>query len=130
MHRNTRLTTILRLLHGHPAMTAARLGHHCEASERTIFRDIALLRRMNVPVEGEAGVGFHFDHTAELGPVRLATDEAQALFDCGRRALGHASPSEAGPLFQAMTKLKAQLPDVLLEALALGPMRLTQETTR
>lgn len=122
MHRNHRLTEIVRILRSNSRTSAEQLAYHFQVSPRTIYRDIALLHRMNVPVVGEAGVGYHLDPQTELDGVQFTADELHAIFDSARKSLAVAEAREADAILRAMTKVKQVLPDVLLDALLEGPL--------
>ena len=124
MHRNHRLTEIVRILRSSSRTNAEQLAHHFNVSPRTIYRDIALLHRMNVPVVGEAGIGYHIDPRTPLDGVQFTADELHALFDSARKSLAVAGPRDADAILRAMTKVKQVLPDVLLDALLEGPLPL------
>ncbi len=128
MHRNHRLTEIVRILRASSRTSAEQLAHHFAVSPRTIYRDIALLHRMKVPVVGEAGIGYHIDPRAELDGVQFTADELHALFDAARKNLAAASSREADAILRAMTKVKQVLPEVLLDALLDGPLPLAVAT--
>ena len=124
MHRNHRLTEIVRILRSNARTNADQLAAHFQVSPRTIYRDIALLHRMNVPIVGEAGVGYHLDPGAQLDAVQFTADELQAMFESARHSLAAAEPRTADAILRAMTKVKQVLPDVLLDALLDGPLAL------
>lgn len=116
MHRNKRLTEIVRFLHAHEQANADQLAEHFQVSSRTIYRDVALLHRMGVPVVGEAGIGYHIDPAARLGSVEFTTDELEAMFQSAQRALATADPQTAAAILRAMTKVKDALPGPLTAA--------------
>ena len=58
MRRADRLFQILLLLGRERIKTARRLAEELEVSERTVYRDIADLAAIGVPIDGEAGVGY------------------------------------------------------------------------
>ena len=117
MHRNDRLTGIVVTLRTNARTTAEQLAHQFSVGARTIYRDIALLHRMGVPVVGETGVGYSIDPDMDIGAVALTAGEASALFECARAALGAADTRTTPVVLAAMGKLKQILPDVLVEAL-------------
>ncbi len=124
MHRNSRLTEIVRILRSNDRISAEQLAHHFNISPRTVYRDIAQLHRVGVPIVGEAGIGYHLDPQVELDGVQFTADELHALFDAARQSLAGASHREADAILRAMTKVKQVLPDVLLDALLEGPLPL------
>lgn len=125
MRRDTRLTETVRILRQSSRTSAEQLADRFGVSPRTVYRDIAMLHRMNVPIVGEAGVGYHLDAGAELDGVRFSADELHALFDSARQSLAVADARSATALLRAMTKVKAVLPDVLHDALLDGPLPLS-----
>ncbi|MCK5274489.1 MAG: HTH domain-containing protein [Alphaproteobacteria bacterium] len=56
MRRADRLFEIIQMLRtAHGPLTAAAIGEALEVTPRTIYRDIAVLQAMRVPIEGAAG---------------------------------------------------------------------------
>jgi predicted DNA-binding transcriptional regulator YafY len=80
MSRSARLLRLLQALRGrrHP-VTAARLAEGLEASERTIYRDVAELMAQGAPISGEAGVGYVLRPGLFLPPLMLSEDEVEAV---------------------------------------------------
>jgi predicted DNA-binding transcriptional regulator YafY len=62
----------------HP-MTAAQIAEMLEVTPRTIYRDIATLQSMRVPVEGAAGVGYIMRKGYDLPPLNFDVEEAEAI---------------------------------------------------
>ena len=59
MRRADRLFELIHLLRrARKAITAVQLAEALEVSPRTIYRDIAALMAMRVPLDGAAGVGY------------------------------------------------------------------------
>ncbi|MEN0065004.1 MAG: YafY family protein [Myxococcota bacterium] len=91
-------------------VTAKAIARHLEVSVRTVYRDVADLIANDVPIRGEAGVGYLLDSRGPLPPVQFDVEEVQALVLGARlverftdRALSIASRS-------ALDKLAAILP--------------------
>ncbi len=61
------------------AVTAHELSREFRVSVRTIYRDIASLRRQGIPIEGEAGVGYMLRDGYTLPPLAFTRDEIDAL---------------------------------------------------
>lgn len=117
MHRDDRLTAIVRTMRQAGRTSAEQLAERFGVSPRTIYRDIAELHRQGVPVVGEAGVGYHLDLGAELDAVAFTADELAALLDVARKGLAVAGARRADSILRAMTKARQALPSALLEAL-------------
>ena len=50
-----------------------------EVDKRTIYRDIATLQAMRVPIQGEAGVGYVMRPGFDLPPLMFTADEVEAI---------------------------------------------------
>lgn len=120
MHRNQRLTQIVRILRNERRVSAEMLADRFKVSPRTIYRDVALLHRRGVPVVGEAGVGYHLDHGARLEAVQFTADELEVMFNSAQASLRTAEPQAADAILRVMSKVKDALPSPLLDALK-GP---------
>lgn len=79
MRRADRLFALVQELRRGRVVTAARLADRLEVSVRTVYRDVADLQASGIPIEGEAGVGYHLRHGAELPPMSFTPDEVTAL---------------------------------------------------
>lgn len=80
MRRADRLFEIIQLLRAaFNPMTAARVAEALEVSSRTIYRDIAALQSMRVPIEGSAGVGYVMRRGYDLPPLMFTVEEIEAI---------------------------------------------------
>lgn len=68
---------ILRLAKG--PVTAARIAEGLEITVRSIYRDIAALQAMRVPIEGGRGVGYILRPGFNLPPLMLTIEETEAI---------------------------------------------------
>jgi predicted DNA-binding transcriptional regulator YafY len=59
--------------------TAAQIAEALEVTKRTIYRDIASLQAMRVPIEGAAGVGYIMRPGYDLPPMNFDVEEAEAI---------------------------------------------------
>ncbi len=113
MRRADRLFQIVQILRNKRLVTAKALAERLEVSERTIYRDIQDLSLSGVPVEGEAGVGYHLRYSLDIPPIMFNADEIQALVIAARLAKSWAG-SELGYFAQsALDKISAVIPDEL-----------------
>lgn len=71
------LIATLRAARG--ALTAAELGRRLGASVRTVYRDIAALQAMGVPIDGAAGLGYILRPGFHLPPLNFTAEEAEAI---------------------------------------------------
>lgn len=80
MGRSNRLFEIILLLRrAKRPMTAEKLAQSLEVTVRTIYRDIAALQTMRIPIEGEAGVGYRMRPGFDLPPLMLTLEEVEAI---------------------------------------------------
>lgn len=110
MNRIDRLFGILLLLQSKRRVHSKDLATAFEVSERTIFRDIAALTELGVPITTEWGEGYSLLEGFYLPPLIFTPDEASAL-SLGARMLSRQAAgklAEAGHL--ALAKLEAVLP--------------------
>jgi predicted DNA-binding transcriptional regulator YafY len=59
--------------------TAQQIADELEVTKRTVYRDIAALQAMRVPVDGEAGVGYVMRSGYDLPPINFDVEEAEAI---------------------------------------------------
>lgn len=80
MRRVDRLFEIIQLLRQvRQPMTAAVLAERLEVNIRTVYRDIAALQGMRVPVEGAAGIGYVMRRGYDLAPLMFDVEEVEAV---------------------------------------------------
>ena len=80
MRKATRLFEIVQILRmALRPVTAARIAEQLEVSQRSVYRDIAALQAMRVPVEGGRGVGYILRPGFTLPPLMFTIEEAEAL---------------------------------------------------
>jgi predicted DNA-binding transcriptional regulator YafY len=70
---------IQRLRRAKKPVIADRLAEALEVNVRTIYRDIATLQAMRVPIDGEAGVGYVMRKGYDLPPLMFTTEEVEAI---------------------------------------------------
>jgi predicted DNA-binding transcriptional regulator YafY len=79
MRRTERLFAILQILRAaRRPVTAQHLADELEVSLRTVYRDTAELIAQQVPLRGDAGIGYMLDAGYELPPLMLTADELDA----------------------------------------------------
>jgi predicted DNA-binding transcriptional regulator YafY len=59
--------------------TAEWMAHELEVTKRTIYRDIASLQAIRIPIDGEAGVGYIMRPGFDLPPINFDIEEAEAI---------------------------------------------------
>ncbi|MEX3008617.1 helix-turn-helix transcriptional regulator [Hoeflea sp. TYP-13] len=80
MARSTRMLDIIQILRSASRpLTAQEIAQVLEVTKRTIYRDIASLQAMRVPIEGEAGVGYIMRPGLDLPPINFDNEEVEAI---------------------------------------------------
>lgn len=80
MSRSNRMFEIIQILRSAKGpLTAEAIAGSLEVTKRTVYRDIAALQTMRVPIEGEAGVGYVMRPGFDLPPLMFTAEEAEAI---------------------------------------------------
>lgn len=80
MRKASRLFEIIQILRlAKQPVTAADIAERLEVAPRSIYRDIAALQAMRVPIEGGRGVGYILRPGFELPPLMFAIEETEAI---------------------------------------------------
>ncbi|MCY1126923.1 YafY family protein [Frigidibacter sp. RF13] len=75
-----RMLDLIALLRGRRRpLTAAEIAERLGASRRTVYRDIAGLQAMGVPIDGAAGVGYILRPGFDLPPLNFTAEEVEAI---------------------------------------------------
>lgn len=112
MSRSERLIQLMQLLRALPAPVLARdLAEEMNISQRSIYRDINSLRATGAIIDGEAGFGYTVIEDPALPPMLFSSDEMEALVLGLREVREVADPVLANAAENALSKLKACLPD-------------------
>lgn len=80
MSRADRMDLLLRLLRDRPGITAVELAERLGTSERSVFRDVAVLRERGYPIESSRGRGggLRLHPLWGLGRIPFSAEEALA----------------------------------------------------
>jgi len=110
MRRADRLFELIHLLRrARRAVTAAELAQALEVAPRTVYRDVAALVAMQVPIDGAAGVGYILRPGYDLPPLMFDREEVEAVA-VGLRLLKRTG--DRG-LQEAAGRVAAKIADVL-----------------
>jgi predicted DNA-binding transcriptional regulator YafY len=78
--RSDRMFEIIQILRSASgALTSVELAARLEVHQRTVYRDIAALQAMRVPIEGEAGIGYILRSDYSLPPLTFEAGEIDAI---------------------------------------------------
>lgn len=118
-----RLFSIVQVLQtAKTPVKAKELAEQLEVSVRTVYRDIAELQSQNVPVYGEAGIGYILKDGFAMPPLMLTPDELEAALlgsqwvaRCGDKALEDSAKT-------LIAKIHAVLPSHLRQVIQTSPV--------
>ncbi len=113
MRRADRLFQIVQFLRSRRVTTARWFSEVLEVSERTIYRDIQDLMASNVPIEGEAGIGYVIRRGYDLPPLMFTEEEISALMLGARILNSWADPGLAKAAQSVLSKVETVLPETL-----------------
>lgn len=108
--RSDRLFEIIQLLRRRKrVVTAQWIAEQLEVTPRTIYRDIAALQAMRVPIEGEVGVGYLMRSGFDLPPLTFDAEEVEAI------SVGLSLLTRTGDrgLVKAATRVARKIADVV-----------------
>ena len=99
------------LLQSRRVTRAEDIASHFEISLRTVYRDVAALSEIGIPVIAEAGVGYSLMKGYLLPPIMFSEDEAAALGMAAMSLSKTSDPSLDVSIQSALLKVKAALPE-------------------
>ena len=80
MRKASRLFEIIQILRlAKRTVTAADIAERLEVTVRSVYRDIAALQAMQVPIEGERGIGYILRPGFDLPPLMFSIEEMEAI---------------------------------------------------
>ncbi len=80
MRKASRLFEIIQILRlATQPVTAAQIAETLEVTPRSIYRDIAALQAMRVPIEGGRGIGYILRPGFDLPPLMFSIEETEAI---------------------------------------------------
>ena len=112
--RLLQIVQILRRAHGQP-VSAGRIAEELEVTKRTIYRDMVALESINVPVRGEAGIGYILEGGLDLPPLIFNSLELETLMLGARWVEVHGDADQQIAAKDVVAKIAAVLPEELRE---------------
>ncbi len=80
MLRTDRLFEIINILRSaRSPMSAAQIATHLEVTPRTVYRYIATLQSMRIPIEGAVGIGYVMRKGYNLPPLNFSEEELESI---------------------------------------------------
>ncbi len=114
MRRAERLFQIIQILRGaRRPVTAYSLAEELETSLRTIYRDIAELMAQQVPIRGEAGIGYVLEKGYDMPPLMLTPDEVEAAVLGAKWVATRGDPALVRGARDLIAKISAVVPEDL-----------------
>lgn len=111
MNRDDRIFDLIQILRDGRLHTAAELARTTGVSTRTIWRDMGVMARSGLPVDGERGLGYILRSPLLLPPTLMTQDELDALVE----GLTLISAAE-GPRARAARNLLAKVATLMPQA--------------
>jgi predicted DNA-binding transcriptional regulator YafY len=116
MKRDDRIYDLIQILRDGRLHTAAELARAVGVSTRTIWRDMEMMSRTGLPVEGERGLGYILRSPLMLPPTLMSHDEMEALVE----GLRHVAEDDANPRARAARNLLTKVATLMPQA-GIGP---------
>lgn len=117
MRRADRLFQIVLQLGRGRVLTASQLAERLEVSVRTVYRDVQDLIASQVPIDGEAGVGYRLRRGYQMPPLMFDETELQALLFGADVAKAWGDGEMAAAADRILAKVDAVLPERLRPSL-------------
>lgn len=119
MRKALRLFEIIQILRlARRPVTAQMIAEKLEVTARSVYRDIAALQTMRVPIEGERGVGYILRPGFSLPPLMFSIEETEAIV-LALAMVGRSSDIELRQAAKkASDKIAASLPEPLSKTLS------------
>lgn len=111
MRRADRLLLIVQILRrARRPVSAATIAEELEVTPRTIYRDMQAMESINVPIRGEAGVGYVLEDGYDLPPLIFNSGELEALMLGARFVQMHGDADQALAAKDVVAKIGTVLP--------------------
>ncbi len=79
MRKAERLFEIVQLLRRvRGPLSAEKIAQELGSSKRSVYRDVAALMAQDIPIRGEAGIGYVLEKGFDMPPLMLTSDELDA----------------------------------------------------
>lgn len=131
MRKASRLFEIIQILRlARRPVTAQTIADKLEVTARSVYRDIAALQTMRVPIEGERGVGYILRPGFSLPPLMFSIEETEAIV-LALAMVGRSSDTELRQAAKRpVTRLPLPCPNPCQNPVGQCPACLGQHRTR
>ncbi len=114
MRKAERLFEIVQLLRRENGpMSAQSIAQELGSSKRSVYRDVAALMAQDVPIRGEAGVGYVLEKGFDMPPLMLTSDELDAVVLGAHWVASRGEPDLAKAALNLLAKIEAVVPERL-----------------
>jgi len=114
LRKAERLFEIVQLLRrARGPISAQYIANELRVSKRSTYRDIAALIAQQVPIRGEAGVGYVLKKGFDMPPLMLTADELDAVVLGAHWVASRDEPDLATAALNLLAKIEVMVPDKL-----------------
>jgi predicted DNA-binding transcriptional regulator YafY len=114
LRKAERLFEIVQLLRlSREPISAQRIANELGSSKRSVYRDIAALKAQEVPIRGEAGIGYVLEKGFDMPPLMLTSDELDAAVLGAHWVASRGEPDLAKAALNFLAKIEVVVPERL-----------------
>jgi len=114
LRKAERLFEIVQLLRlAREPISAQHIASELGSSKRSVYRDIAALKAQDVPIRGEAGVGYVLEKGFDMPPLMLTSDELDAAVLGAHWVASRGEPDLAKAALNLLAKIEVVVPERL-----------------
>ncbi|WP_108861513.1 YafY family protein [Ruegeria sp. Alg231-54] len=114
MRKAERLFEIVQLLRlAREPISAQHIANELGSSKRSVYRDIAALKAQDVPIRGEAGIGYVLGKGFDMPPLMLTSDELDAAVLGAHWVASRGEPDLAKAALNFLAKIEVVVPERL-----------------
>ncbi len=114
MRKAERLFEIIQLLRlARGPISSQHIASELGSSKRSVYRDIAALKAQDVPIRGEAGIGYVLEKGFDMSPLMLTSDEMDAAVLGAHWVASRGEPDLAKAALNFLAKIEVVVPERL-----------------
>ncbi|MCH2093513.1 MAG: YafY family transcriptional regulator [Rhodobacteraceae bacterium] len=114
MRKAERLFEIVQLLRRVSGpVSAEKIAQELGSSKRSVYRDVAALMAQDVPIRGEAGIGYVLEKGFDMPPLMLTSDELDAAVLGAHWVASRGEPDLAKAALNFLAKIEIVVPERL-----------------
>jgi predicted DNA-binding transcriptional regulator YafY len=105
------IVQLLRRVDG--PISAQRIAQELGSSKRSVYRDVSALIAQDVPIRGEAGIGYVLEKGFDMPPLMLTSDELDAAVLGAHWVASRGEPDLAKAALNLLAKIEVVVPERL-----------------